>query len=208
MIRITRTRVAAIAAVLALLVVANVVPGHRAAAQTVTVQIVNQGNTWAFSPLQITVLAGTTITWQNVSSAPHTATSDPGSPAAFDTGTIPAGGQASVTLTVPGTYTYFCAIHPPPLMARGSIVVMAAGQKQWDQLRDMVRGFQTACQRMKYASVPVVAALALVLLAGTGALGGRLGGAPIRRAALRVLAGGSLAMLATWAIGSLVGTAV
>ncbi len=58
------------------------------------------------------------------------------------------------------------------------------------------------------ARVPVVAALALVLLAGTGALGGRLGGAPIRRAALRVLAGGSLAMLATWAIGSLVGTAV
>lgn len=38
------------------------------------------------------------------------------------------------------------------------LVVMAAGQKQWDQLRDMIRGFQTACQRMKYASVPVVAA--------------------------------------------------
>jgi vacuolar iron transporter family protein len=58
------------------------------------------------------------------------------------------------------------------------------------------------------ARIPVVAGLALLLLAGTGALGGRFGGAPVRRAALRVLAGGSLAMLVTWAIGALVGAAV
>jgi 3-hydroxyacyl-CoA dehydrogenase len=38
------------------------------------------------------------------------------------------------------------------------LVVMAAGEKQWDSIRDMVKGFQLACQRMKYASVPVVAA--------------------------------------------------
>ncbi|HEX8789332.1 MAG TPA: 3-hydroxyacyl-CoA dehydrogenase/enoyl-CoA hydratase family protein, partial [Polyangiaceae bacterium] len=38
------------------------------------------------------------------------------------------------------------------------LVVMAAGQKQWDQIRDLVGNFQGACQRMKYASVPVVAA--------------------------------------------------
>ncbi|HEX7843254.1 MAG TPA: 3-hydroxyacyl-CoA dehydrogenase/enoyl-CoA hydratase family protein [Kofleriaceae bacterium] len=37
-------------------------------------------------------------------------------------------------------------------------VVMAAGQKQWDGLREMVKGYQDACQRMKYATVPVVAA--------------------------------------------------
>ncbi len=37
-------------------------------------------------------------------------------------------------------------------------VVMAAGQKQWDQLRTMVKGYQAATQRLKYASVPVVAA--------------------------------------------------
>ena len=37
-------------------------------------------------------------------------------------------------------------------------VVMAAGQKQWDGLREMVRAYQYACQRMKYAAVPVVAA--------------------------------------------------
>mgnify|MGYP001386899585 CR=1 FL=1 len=38
------------------------------------------------------------------------------------------------------------------------LVVMAAGQKEWGQLRDMVKNFQYACQRMKYATVPVVAA--------------------------------------------------
>ncbi|HMG21511.1 MAG TPA: 3-hydroxyacyl-CoA dehydrogenase/enoyl-CoA hydratase family protein [Kofleriaceae bacterium] len=37
-------------------------------------------------------------------------------------------------------------------------VVMAAGQNQWDGLRDMVKGYQYATQRMKYATVPVVAA--------------------------------------------------
>jgi 3-hydroxyacyl-CoA dehydrogenase len=36
-------------------------------------------------------------------------------------------------------------------------VVMAAGAKQWDQLSEMVHGYQYATQRMKYASVPVVA---------------------------------------------------
>jgi len=37
-------------------------------------------------------------------------------------------------------------------------VVMAAGQKLWDGLRENVKGYQYATQRMKYASVPVVAA--------------------------------------------------
>jgi VIT1/CCC1 family predicted Fe2+/Mn2+ transporter len=55
---------------------------------------------------------------------------------------------------------------------------------------------------------PAVAAVSLLLLAGTGALGGRFGGAPVRRATLRVLAGGCIAMLLTWAIGTLVGAAI
>ncbi len=38
------------------------------------------------------------------------------------------------------------------------LVVMAGAQKQWDSIRSMVQGFQGACQRMKYASVPVVVA--------------------------------------------------
>jgi 3-hydroxyacyl-CoA dehydrogenase len=38
------------------------------------------------------------------------------------------------------------------------LVAMAASQQQWGPLREMIAGFQTACQRMKYATVPVVAA--------------------------------------------------
>jgi 3-hydroxyacyl-CoA dehydrogenase len=38
------------------------------------------------------------------------------------------------------------------------LVVMAASAKQWDQLHTMVRGLHATVQRMKYASIPVVAA--------------------------------------------------
>jgi 3-hydroxyacyl-CoA dehydrogenase len=38
------------------------------------------------------------------------------------------------------------------------LVVMAASQKEWDTLRKMVGQMQAAMQRMKYATVPVVAA--------------------------------------------------
>jgi 3-hydroxyacyl-CoA dehydrogenase len=38
------------------------------------------------------------------------------------------------------------------------MVVLAAGQKSWDELRKMVGQMQSAMQRLKYASVPVVAA--------------------------------------------------
>jgi len=46
------------------------------------------------------------------------------------------------------------------------LVAMAAGQKQWDQIREMARSYQSALQRMKYASVPVVAAPYGMTLAG------------------------------------------
>jgi len=51
----------------------------------------------------------------------------------------------------------------------------------------------------------LVAAVSLLSLATLGALGGRLGGAPMFRGALRVAAGGLLAMGATAAIGRLFG---
>jgi 3-hydroxyacyl-CoA dehydrogenase len=45
-------------------------------------------------------------------------------------------------------------------------VVMAAGQKDWEGIRRLGRAFQAANQRMKYASVPVVAAPYGMTLAG------------------------------------------
>jgi vacuolar iron transporter family protein len=56
--------------------------------------------------------------------------------------------------------------------------------------------------------IVVIAALSLLSLAGLGALGGQLGGAPIGRACLRVTLGGALAMVMTAVVGRLVGVAV
>ena len=38
------------------------------------------------------------------------------------------------------------------------LVAVAAGNKDWESIRTMVKGYQDATQRMKYASVPVVVA--------------------------------------------------
>jgi 3-hydroxyacyl-CoA dehydrogenase len=38
------------------------------------------------------------------------------------------------------------------------LVVMAAGNKEWEQIRTMVKGYQAATQKLKYSRVPVVAA--------------------------------------------------
>ena len=51
----------------------------------------------------------------------------------------------------------------------------------------------------------ILAAVTIASLAALGALGGRLGGAPVLRAALRVTIGGALAMAVTFAIGHLLG---
>jgi vacuolar iron transporter family protein len=51
------------------------------------------------------------------------------------------------------------------------------------------------------ARIPALAAVSLTSLAGLGALGAHLGGAPVGRAALRVALGGALAMGLTAAIG-------
>jgi VIT1/CCC1 family predicted Fe2+/Mn2+ transporter len=53
--------------------------------------------------------------------------------------------------------------------------------------------------------IPAIAGASLVTLAGLGAFGGHLGGAPLGRAALRVGIGGFLAMAVTAAIGRLFG---
>lgn len=55
--------------------------------------------------------------------------------------------------------------------------------------------------------IPAIASLSLASLAALGAFGGRLGGAPLGRAALRVTMGGAVAMAATAAIGRIFGVA-
>lgn len=65
-----------------------------------------------FDPGTLTVKVGTKVTWTNSTSSPHTATSDAGAPASFDSGPIDASsGTFSFTFTKPGTYNYHCDFH-------------------------------------------------------------------------------------------------
>jgi len=54
--------------------------------------------------------------------------------------------------------------------------------------------------------VPVTFAAVLIALAATGAISAQIGGASRRRASVRLVIGGALALLATWLIGTLLGT--
>ena len=56
--------------------------------------------------------------------------------------------------------------------------------------------------------MPLIAGVSLVGLGVLGALGARLGGAPMARAALRVCLGGGLAMAVTTAIGKILGVSI
>lgn len=72
----------------------------------------------AFTPDELTVPAGSEVTWVNLDPAlPHTATSDD---EVFDSGNLTEGGEFSHTFDEAGTFTYFCQVHPT---MRGTIVV-------------------------------------------------------------------------------------
>lgn len=63
---------------------------------------------YAFVPKDITVAAGTTVTWRNDDSAPHTVTADD---KAFDSGDMGEGDEFSYTFTKAGVYPYYCIWH-------------------------------------------------------------------------------------------------
>lgn len=64
---------------------------------------------FAFGPDELTIPVGTTVTWTNEDSAPHTATAEDGS---FDSGRLERGDSFSYTFEEAGEFAYFCDIHP------------------------------------------------------------------------------------------------
>ena len=77
---------------------------------------------YAFSPGTLTVPAGTTVTWTNYDVAPHTVTEVSG-PVPVSSPELHQGQSWSFTFEQPGTYRYYCAVHPNML---GSVVVTPA----------------------------------------------------------------------------------
>lgn len=67
----------------------------------------------AFVPKELTIQAGTTVVWTNDDPFQHTVTSGiRGSPTGLFDQTVDAGQTFSYTFKDPGTYPYFCRIHP------------------------------------------------------------------------------------------------
>jgi plastocyanin len=103
-----RTRAVAAMVLLVLSVVA-------ANAANIEVKIDN----FTYSPQTITVKAGDTVTWANGDDIPHTVTSKTG---VFKSRALDTDDKFTFTFTTPGTFPYFCALHPH---MTGSIVVEA-----------------------------------------------------------------------------------
>ncbi|HXC32681.1 MAG TPA: cupredoxin family copper-binding protein [Verrucomicrobiae bacterium] len=65
---------------------------------------------FSFGPTSITVPTGTTITWTNNDDVPHVVSSDDNK--MFKSKALDTDDHFSFTFTKPGTYNYYCAIHP------------------------------------------------------------------------------------------------
>lgn len=89
----------------------------RARAADVAVKITN----FTFSPAALTVAVGAKVTWTNEDDIPHTVTA---TTQAFKSGALDTDDTFSFTFTTPGTYQYFCTLHPH---MTGTVVVKAAG---------------------------------------------------------------------------------
>jgi plastocyanin len=70
-----------------------------------------------FSPVTIEVPRGTTVTWVNKDDIPHVVASTSNK---FRSRAIDTDGTYTFTFTAPGTYEYFCSVHPK---MTGKIVV-------------------------------------------------------------------------------------
>jgi plastocyanin len=74
---------------------------------------------FTFNPQQITVKAGDTVLWTNGDDIPHTVTS---TTMTFRSKALDTGDKFSFTFATPGSYAYFCSLHPH---MTGTIVVEA-----------------------------------------------------------------------------------
>jgi plastocyanin len=64
---------------------------------------------FSFTPMTLTVKAGTEITWTNGDEIPHNVVSDNQS---FKSKVLDSDEKFIFTASKPGTYSYFCSIHP------------------------------------------------------------------------------------------------
>ncbi|GAA4523262.1 cupredoxin domain-containing protein [Amycolatopsis samaneae] len=83
-------------------------PGQAAAPATPGVVSIKD---FAFAPGDVTVKAGTTVTWRNEDQDPHTVTST-GNGGPLRSPTLNKGETYRYVFAAPGRYEYLCTIHP------------------------------------------------------------------------------------------------
>ena len=109
------------ALVLALACFASGALGVGAASAASEVQVIvlqpNDLLSWRYDPAEITIPAGTTVTWVNQGSTPVTVTSPDG---LFDSDQVLPGASFSLVFDTPGTFRYFCVPYPH---MKGAVVV-------------------------------------------------------------------------------------
>jgi amicyanin len=104
------------ALLVAVLTAATLFPSMSARAEDATVKIDN----FTFAPPSLTVKAGMTVIWRNEDDIPHTVAS---STRVFKSKALDTDDNFSFTFTEPGSYEYFCSLHPH---MTGKIVVEPA----------------------------------------------------------------------------------
>jgi plastocyanin len=103
--RTPRLRLIAAIAVLIVATIGLSVGLSAAPATDATVRIDN----FTFGPKVLTVKAGTKVTWVNQDDIPHTVVDKS---KAFRSKPLDTDDRYSFTFTQPGTYDYFCGLHP------------------------------------------------------------------------------------------------
>jgi len=94
-----------------LLATSTLYAGPAADANTVVLK------SFRFTPMSLTVSAGTTVIWKNLDGEPHTVVSDAG---LFRSGGLDENESFTFKFDKPGTYKFICSIHPQML---GTIIV-------------------------------------------------------------------------------------
>lgn len=83
--------------------------GIVAAAQSAPAASAVKIDNFSFSPAELKVAVGTTVTWTNGDDIPHTVVS---TDKVFKSKVLDTGDKYSFTFSTAGTYPYFCSIHP------------------------------------------------------------------------------------------------
>ena len=100
----------------AIVIAASLLAVSTARAEAVQVTIDN----FTFGPQVVTVKPGDTVTWTNRDDIPHNVRSAPGG--TWKCAVMDTGNTCDITFKEPGTFKYFCALHPH---MTGTVIVKA-----------------------------------------------------------------------------------